>query len=457
MQELRTKQKLSGKLTFQQINFIKLLQVSSADMSSRIAKEIEDNPVLEESESSNLSESNSSIEDFNYNYSNPKSRNSSDTQEDFYLKTIPFSESFKEKLIQQLKFLGLKDKDYKIGKHIIGSIDEDGYLRSSLDDIIDEFAFNYYIEVEPKEVERIIKLIHTFDPAGVGARNLRECLLIQLNRLDNNKDIELSKKVIKECFLDFANKHYHKIVEKLELPNRDKLKSVINIIKNLDPKPGKAFNNSSDGNSFIYPDFIITRRDDELSVSLTKDNIPNIRINKNYGNLLEKQSDLDDANNFLKKKINSARWFIEAIKQRQATMLKTMKAILKLQKDFFEDEEDYNLKPLILKDIAKEIDMDVSTVSRVVSNKYVQTDYGIYSLKFFFSESIKTKDGNEVSSREVKDAINDIITKENKQSPYTDEQITNLLNTKGYKIARRTVSKYREQLKWPVTRLRRGL
>ncbi len=484
MQKLNLKQKLTGKLTFQQINYIKLLQVSSCDMTSRIAKEIEDNPVLEQSE--NSSEINT--EDSSYNINNNNSKVNYSNYNDINYKNIPFSQTFREKLMQQLEFLGLKGNDYKIGKHIIGSIDADGYLRTSLDDIIDEFAFNYYIEINPKQVEKMVKLIQTFDPIGVGARNLRECLELQLNKLNNDilnvdqnvsktdlfpkektdyqnipkwkqykEEVKLSKLVIKECFLDFANKHYDKIVEKLNLSNKNSLKPVINIIKNLNPKPGRAFASNSNNNTFIYPDFIITRRDDNLIISLSKDNIPNLRINKNYGDLSKKSSSNNDANIFLKKKLNSAKWFIDAIKQRQATMLKTMNAIVKLQKNYFKDDEECNLKPLILKDVANEIKMDVSTISRVVSNKYVQTDYGIHPLKFFFSESIKTKDGNEVSSREVKDVINNIIINENKKSPYTDEQITNLLNKKGYKIARRTVSKYREQLKLPVTRLRKGL
>ncbi|MCP3660542.1 MAG: RNA polymerase factor sigma-54 [Bacteroidetes bacterium] len=448
MQKLDTKHKLTGKLTFQQINYIKLLQVSACDMSSRIAEEIEDNPILEESENSDLNS-----EDYNINSYKSKHSN----YNDFNYKNIPLTHSFKDKLLQQLELSDLKGDDYKIGKHIIGSIDSDGYLRISVDDVIDEFAFNYYMDIKSEQVEKIINVIQTFDPIGVAARDLQECLALQLNKLDDDKkEIKIAKLIIKECFHDFANKHYNKINEKLNLKNEEDLKSAINIIKNLNPKPGKAFSHASNNNSFIFPDFIVTKENNKLNISLSKDNIPNLRINKSYGELCQNDKD-KEASSFIKKKINSARWFIDAIKQRQATMLKTMNAIVKLQNDFFEDEEESNLRPLILKDIASEIDMDISTVSRVTNNKYVQTNYGIYPLKFFFSESIKKMDGTEVSSREVKEAINEIILNENKRAPYTDEKITTILNDKGYKIARRTVSKYREQLKLPVTRLRKGI
>ncbi len=461
MQKLYLKQEFSNKLSLQQIQFVKLLQVSSVDMRSRINRELEDNPLLEqdniEEEEDNILGNNSieSLDSISYR------TNSNNYCKDnlLYSKQIVFSESLQDRLMNQLKFIKLDSRSYKICEHLVGCIDSDGYIRLSLDAISDDLAITQYLDVNVEELNKLLRIIQNFEPAGIGSQNLQECLLLQISRKEKKTaNVFLAQKILKNCFKEFVYKHYNKIIEKLNIKNKESLKPALDLIKSLNPKPGRIFS-ELENTKFVYPEFIVTRREGDLKVLLAKEHIPNLRVRNNYKNLIANSNNTKntEVESFIKNKLNSARWFIDAIKKRHKTLLHTMNAIVKLQSKFFEDEEEYNLRPMILKDIAEEINMDVSTISRVVSNKYVQTDFDIYPLKFFFSEGIKTIHGKEVSSKEVKEVLSDLIFNENKGNPFTDEQITKLLEKKGYKIARRTVAKYREQLKIPVTRLRKDI
>ncbi len=458
MQKLKLQQKTVGRITYQQINFMKLLQVSSVDMPARILQEVEENPLLEQIEEENYLSKN----DIKSLYFKHKASRNDDAR-DYYFKNLADLENFRFKLIRQLEYLNISDRDFMIGEYIIKSLDSNGYLRASAQDIVDEFAFTKYINLDVKKVETIIKQIQKFNPIGVGARSLQECLLIQLNRLQSEKYeetyLELAKKIVDHFFPQLASKRYKIICERLHL-NYEDLKNAIDIIQQLNPKPVGNDDNYNTGANIICPDFIITKQDGKLLVSLSNNKTPSLKINSTYAKLLKgktatcKNSETTD---FLRKKINAAEWFINAIKQRGETMLNTMNAIVDMQPDFFETEDESNIKPLVLREIAQKIGMDTSTISRVVSSKYIQTNFGIYPLKFFFSEALSKISGGTVSSKKIKKLIKEIISKENKQSPYTDEKISDLLKQKGYKVARRTIAKYREQLDISIAYLRREI
>jgi RNA polymerase sigma-54 factor len=374
--------------------------------------------------------------------------------------------SLHETLLTQLGFLGLDERQTIIGKQLVGSIEGDGYIRRELESIVNDLAFSQGIETTLEEVEGILKKIQSFDPSGIAARNLQECLLLQLERMDDGQDVDVivAKRVLSECYEEFTKKHYSKILKKLDLDDEDYIKDAIELIVRLNPKPGGEMTSGMVKNQYVIPDFILVNNNGKLELSLNSRNAPELRISRSYSNMMQayeksdkKDRKLKEAVSFVKQKLDSAKWFIDAIKQRQHTLLRTMRAIIDFQYDYFLEGDETKLRPMILKDIAQIIGMDISTVSRVASSKTVQTDFGIYPLKYFFSEGIATDSGEEVSSREVKQIIKDLIDSEDKSKPFPDDKLEDLLNEKGYNIARRTVAKYREQLNIPVARLRKEI
>ncbi|HLT72924.1 MAG TPA: RNA polymerase factor sigma-54 [Cyclobacteriaceae bacterium] len=482
MQKLGLSQSLQQKLSPQQIQFIKLLQVPTAELEGRIEEELEQNPALEEGEEQPVDEQPETqeeeirestndedldIKDYLHDddYSGYKMQGDGDDEDDKEM-PIPMASTLHEQLMDQLDFLGLEEPQYSIGKQLVGSIEADGYIRRDLDAIVNDLAFSQGIETTREDVEEVLLRIQTFDPPGIAARNLQECLLLQLERMDNGHDIDVAvaKKIISECFDEFTKKHYSKIQKKLDTEDEDFVRDAMELIVKLNPKPGSGSGSSMVKNSYIIPDFILTSNNGKLELTLNSRNAPDLRISRSYSEMFKaydksdkKDKKLKEAVTFVKHKLDAAKWFIDAIKQRQQTLLRTMKAIVDFQYEFFLEGDETKLRPMILKDIANMISMDISTVSRVASSKAVQTDFGIFPLKYFFSEGITTDSGEEVSSREVKQIIKDIIEAEDKSKPYSDDKLEKLLNEKGYNIARRTVAKYREQLNIPVARLRKEL
>ena len=476
-------QKLLQKLSPQQIQLMKLLQVPTMELEQRIKEEIEENPALEEGADeqtdtddydddydSDVSESN---EDFDINdyldddlpqYKTSVNNTSKDQDE----KSVPLSGgvSFHEVLANQLMLRKLTATEKAIAENIIGNMDDDGYLRRDIDAIVDDLAFTANVQTTEEDVEDVLFIIQDFEPAGVGVRDLRECLLLQLERRHHG-DIAVytAKKILEKCFDEFTKKHYDKIKAKFEIGDED-LKDAIDEIIRLNPKPGNSLKESTDSKNVqqIIPDFILTDDEGELTLTLNSRNAPQLKVSKTYENMLRSYAEGAKANKsdkeavqFVRQKLDAAKWFIDAIQQRQQTLLYTMSAILDYQREFFLTGDDTNLKPMILKDIADIVEMDISTISRVANSKYIQTPYGIMSLKYFFSESLSTSSGEEVSTREVKKILQDAVDGEKKDKPLTDKKLTDLLKEKGYNIARRTVAKYREQLDIPVARLRKEL
>lgn len=492
MQKLSLNQSLQQKLSPQQIQFIKLLQVPTAELENRIEEELELNPVLEEgadepeepdqaeqaeeqaeteqteTETSSDSEEvdiKDYLRDDDYNSYKTQSDGDGDDEDDREM-PIPMGTSLHETLLTQLGFLGLNERQTLIGKQLVGSIEGDGYIRRELESIVNDLAFSQSIETSLNEVEEVLKMIQAFDPAGIAARNLQECLLLQLDRMDDGQDVDVivGKRIISECYEEFTKKHYPKILKKLDLDDEDYIKDAIELIVRLNPKPGGELNTSGVKNQYVIPDFILTNNNGKLELALNSRNAPELRISRSYSEMFnaydksdKKDKKLKEAVSFVKQKLDAAKWFIDAIKQRQHTLLRTMRAILEFQYDYFLEGDETKLRPMILKDIALMINMDISTVSRVASSKTIQTDFGVFPLKYFFSEGISTDSGEEVSSREVKQIIKDLIESEDKNKPFSDDKLEDLLNQKGYNIARRTVAKYREQLNIPVARLRRKM
>ena len=491
-------QKLLQKLSPQQIQLMKLLQVPTAHLEERIKEELEENPALEQGEEDHDEDFDSDLNADNDSYNEEGDENGemdgsqdeyenidiseyvSDgddeiadyrTRDDNYpemddQKTLPYKveTSFHESLLDQLGMLSLDEKSFKIAEQVVGSIDDDGYLRREISSIADDLAFRQNVDATDEEINDIIKKIQQFDPPGICARDLRECLLLQLNRhLIEGKDVALAIQVLDKYFEEFTKKHYEKIQRGLNLTDDD-LKNVISSIIRLNPKPGGNVGEINKAESYIVPDFFILNNNGKLELTLNSRNAPDLRISEGYRDMLkeyDKGSKKDkrqkEAVLFIKQKIDSARWFIDMIKQRQHTLLSTMSAIMNYQHEFFLTGDQTNLKPMILKDIAEITGLDISTVSRVANSKFVQTEFGTYRLKFFFSESLSTESGEEVSTREVKKILSDFIEGESKKKPLSDERLTELLQEKGYNIARRTVAKYREQLNIPVARLRKEL
>ncbi len=501
-------QKMLQKLSPQQIQLMKLLQIPTATLDQRIKEELEANPALDEgeeneetdmfgstkeneggeSESEEFDEVPSRDEEFelddylnDYIEDDPisyklKADNYSDDDED---KTIPVAveDTFHEYLEQQLGMLKLEDeRSMQIAKQIIGSIDDDGYLRREPISIIDDLVFSQNIIATEHEIEYFLTKIQRFDPPGIGARDLRECLLIQLEqKMETGKEdygdddlsrLRLSYKLIEDYFNEFSKKHYQKLQRYLNI-NEEQLKEAIEEILKLNPKPASGYASNSRSMHYIVPDFTIVNRDGELDLTLNSRNAPDLRVNDQYKEMLKSYKENKknkrtvksekEAIVFIKQKIDSAKWFIDAIRQRQQTMYKTMYSIMQYQYDFFRTGDQKMLKPMILKDIADITGLDISTISRVANSKFVQTEFGTKRLKDFFSESLQTNNGEEVSTLEVKKILTDIIEEENKRKPFSDEKLKNILRDKGYNIARRTVAKYREQLNIPVARLRKEL
>jgi len=467
-------QRLSQKLSPLQIQVIKLLEIPTAQLEQRIKKEIEENPVLEfEDTGSEDTEQEPkkevSIDDYIQDADTPlyKFQTRNYSKDDKY-EDIPFStgSTFHEHLVSQLGLRILDERQLQIAEYIIGNIDEDGYLRREVDEIIDDLAFSLNLEVDEKEVLDVLEIIQDFDPPGVAARDLRECLLLQIRKKDlSDPSVELAYKIIKDLFEEFTKKHYDKILKKLNITD-EQLKDAQSEILKLNPKPGSSYSNPlSKTVQHIIPDFILEYEDDEFKLTLNNKNIPELRISNTYSEMLEEYStnkknqskDTKEAVMFVKQKLDSAKWFIDAIRQRQNTLMTVMKAILDYQKEYFKDGDETKLRPMILKDIAEITGLDISTISRVSNSKYIQTHFGIFPLKYFFSEGMQTDSGEEVSTREIKKILQELIENEDKHKPLTDDKLAQILKEKSYNIARRTVAKYREQLNIPVARLRKEI
>lgn len=491
----RLQQKLLQKLSPQQILLMKLLQIPSIGLEQRIKQEIEENPALDEA--SELDEVAEMEDDFN----DPVDSEATDAEkeEDFDTKNsddefdiddyidddevpsyktnannyssddekreIPFVSdiTFQDLLISQLGLRYLDETQFEIASYIIGNLDESGYLNREVSAMVDDLAFSQNIQTSKEDILEMLKVIQEFDPPGVGARNLQECLLIQLRKKDVSKrSVELAILILERYFNEFTKKHYEKILKKAKITEQD-LKDAIEEILKLNPKPGNSLSDSTKTNHYILPDFIIYNNNGDLELQLNSKNTPELRLSRTYVDMLEtyantkNKSKHKDAITFVKQKIDSAKWFIDAIRQRQNTLQITMQAIMNYQRMYFLTGDETKLRPMILKDIAEIVNLDISTISRVANSKYVQTPFGTFLLKSFFSESMQTENGEEVSTREIKKILSDCIDAEDKNKPLTDEQLTTFLKEKGYNIARRTVAKYREQLNIPVARLRKEL
>jgi RNA polymerase sigma-54 factor len=503
MQKLGQIQTLTQKLSPQQIQFIKLLQIPTAELQTRIEEELSSNPALEEGRNDeefgenevdstddttdefdddlgdidnealdnedDFSKDTESIEEISVGeYLNDddagyKMQGDGPSMEEDKEMPIRMEDSLIDSLMEQLEYLDLDERRFIIGTQLIGSIDNEGYIRRELEGIVNDLAFTQNIETDEVEVEQVLRQIQTFDPPGIAARNLQECLELQLKRKDqNNPAVYNALRIVALCFEEFTKKHYPKIEKRLDI-TEDELKEAVNVIVKLNPKPGES-GTTYTKTQYVVPDFILKNNSGKLELSLNARNAPDLRISRSFAEMLDtyeksskKDKSMKQAVTFVKQKLDAAKWFIDAIKQRQQTLLKTMNAIVEYQYDYFLEGDESKLRPMILKDIANKINMDISTVSRVANSKTVQTDFGIYPLKYFFSESITTDSGEDVSSKEVKYILKEIIDNENKRKPYSDDKLEKMLNDKGYNIARRTVAKYREQMNIPVARLRKEL
>ena len=483
MLKQQLQQKLQQKLSPAQIQVIKMLEVPTLELEERIRQELEENPALEEgSEADKESEEidNLNIDDGGNNDDFDIDEyvvdddipdyklKANNTSKDHKYEDIPFSVgmTFHEFLIDQVGLLQLTEKERLLTEYVIGNIDDEGYLRRMPEAIVDDIIFQVGVQTTDEEMYRIISLVRQLDPAGVGASNLQECLMLQLKRKEMCSSVKLAIRLIKDYFEEFSKKHYDKIQRGLEMDDA-MLKKVMNEIIHLNPKPGNAWGGNILEKSMatIVPDFILENDENQLTVSLNNSNIPELRVNSIYnemfqdyaGNKQNQSPEMKDAVMFVKQKIDSARWFIDAIKQRHQTLLTTMMAIVDFQREFFIEGDDTYLKPMILKDIADRTGYDISTISRVSNSKYIQTEFGIFPVKYFFSESMTNDSGEEVSTREIKKILQDCIDNEDKHKPWNDDALTEVLKTKGYIIARRTVAKYREQLNIPVARMRKEI
>lgn len=480
-------QKLQQKLSPQQIQLMKLLQVPTIELEQRIKQEIEENPALEEGDDlhdEDLPTEEQAIaenEDVGSDAENERDdfdlsdyfqdddtpdyklsvKNSGPDEEE---REMPLAggTTFQDNMKAQLALRDISERSELLAEHLIGNLDEDGYLRRDLEAIVNDLAFTQSVMCTREELEQALRELQQLDPAGVGARDLRECLLIQVRRMPHSLEQRVAEVILDKHFEAFSKKHYERILDKLEI-DEDALKEAIELIVRLNPRPGNTIRETDKPVQEIIPDFSVMAIDGQLELSLNSRNAPELRVSRAYREMMQeyarnkKDKDAREALQFIKQKLDSAKWFIDAIKQRQHTLLLTMEAIMEYQREFFLTGDETKLKPMILKDIAERVGLDISTVSRVASSKYVQTNYGTFLLKFFFSESLSTESGEEVSTREVKKILKDAIEAEDKRKPLTDDELTALLKDKGYNIARRTVAKYREQLNLPVARLRKEL
>lgn len=478
-------QKLLQKLSPQQIQMIKLLEIPTIQLEQRIKKELEENPVLEEGKDEEefpennddeISEDNLddnsdefSLDDYINEEDIPSYKLSANNySKDDKKEDIPFSIgiSFHEHLQNQIGLRNLSEKQEVLALYLIGNLDDDGYVRRKLEAVANDLAFSQNIETDEDELLEILRIVQDLEPTGVGARTLQECLLLQIETKDQEiPEIKLSRKILKYYFDEFTKKHYEKIITRLNI-TEEQLKTSINEILRLNPRPGNSFSDSSRVIQTLIPDFVLDIKDGNLQLTLNSKNVPELRLSYTYTEMLqsftsksknEKTKSDKEAISFVKQKLDSAKWFIDAIKQRQNTLLLTMNAIIEYQYKYFIDGDESMLRPMILKDIAETTGLDISTISRVANSKYIQTHFGIYALKYFFSEGLQTDSGEEVSTREIKSILKECIDAEMKKKPLTDDKLTEILKEKGYRIARRTVAKYREQLNIPVARLRKEL
>jgi RNA polymerase sigma-54 factor len=487
MLDQKLQQKLLQKLSPQQIQMIKLLEVPAMQLEQRIKKELEENPALDEgpdedddvqgeneddeidAEQAERDQEEFALDDYLNDEDIPDYRLqvNNTSKDDERREDIPYASgsSFHENLTQQFNLRADTEREELLGEYIIGNIDDDGYLRREVENMVDDLAFLQNITTDEAELNAILKIIQDLEPAGVGARDLRECLLLQIERKDLSvPSVALTKTVLTDFFEEFSRRHYEKIMTRLGIGEAE-MKGIIDEVLRLNPKPGGTVSDPfSRTAQHIIPDFILEQSDSGLELSLNNRNIPDLKVNRGYSEMLESYSrdkkagkQNRDAILFVKQKLDAARWFIDAMKQRQNTLLLTMNAILEYQKDYFAEGDDTKLKPMILKDVAEMTGLDISTVSRVANSKYIQTHFGIFPLKFFFSEGMQTDAGDEVSTREIKRILQECLSNEDKRRPLTDEKLTEILQEKGYQIARRTVAKYREQLNIPVARMRKEI
>lgn len=480
-QQLQLKQQ--QKLSPLQMQVIRLTEMPCLELEERIKQELEDNPALEEGYEAddpesvaeenvaegddNITQEDIALGDYLNEEEIPDYRLRDNNKQTSENREIPFAvtESLHEYLLEQLGECDLDEEDQTCVEYIIGNIDESGYLDRALPSISDDLIFQQNIDVSPQKLEELLRVVQTFDPAGIGARDLQECLLLQLDRKDRTHLTKVAIAVIRDYFNEFSKKHYDKIIKQLAI-DEETLKEAIQEITTLNPKPGNNWGDSlALTMNTIVPDFIVESQNGELFFSLNNRNLPSLRVNREYSEMLQgyngnKESMTSDAKNaviFVKQKLDSARWFIEAVRQRQETLQRTMQAIIDLQYNFFLTGDETQLRPMILKDVAERTKYDISTISRVSNSKYVQTNFGIYPLKYFFSESMQMDTGEEISSREVKAILKDCIENEDKKKPLTDDKLSDILQEKGYVIARRTVAKYREQMNIPIARLRKEI
>ena len=463
---------LQQKLSPQQIQMIKLLELPTVQLEQRIKQEIEDNIVLEEEDRAAEDEEQPqqiSVDEYLREDDTPsyKSRINNYSKDDKQRPVfLTEGRSLQEYLIEQLGFRNLSEREMKLAVYLVGSIDEDGYLRRDLESVADDIAFTIGIETSAEELEKLLGIIHELEPAGIGARNLQECLLLQMAQIPiNSRPRRLARKILTAYFDEFVKKHYEKLMSRLQV-SEDDFREAIAEIRHLSPKPGNLYaEGGTDTTPYIIPDFILDYQDGHFQLSLNSYNVPEVRVNRRYMDMIREMVGSDgtvrekdkEAIQFVKNKIDSAKWFISAIKQRHDTLMRTMQTILDYQQEYFKDGDKSKLRPMILKDIADRTGLDVSTISRVVNSKYVQTQFGIILLKSLFSEAMQTDSGEEVSSYEIKNILQECIDDEDKRHPLTDETLMDILNGKGYRIARRTVAKYREMLGIPVARLRKQI
>ncbi|MDR0814881.1 MAG: RNA polymerase factor sigma-54 [Bacteroidales bacterium] len=471
----RLQQKIIQKLSPQQIQMIKLLEIPTMQLEERIKEELVENPALEEGREHEEGEENLpqtdddntkdlSIDEYLRDETPLYKLNAKNYSQDIQKAEIPFSvgASFHDQLVSQLGLRNIDKREKALAEYLIGNIDDDGYLRRPLESIADDMAFSLGVETNDSELEKALKVIQEFEPAGVGARNLRECLIIQVRQKAETPEIERARKILVDYFEEFTRKHYDKIMARLGI-TEEELKDAVAEILRLNPKPGGSYHSDKVA-EHIFPDFILDSNNGVLTLTLNSRNVPELKVSQTYTNMLstysqdKKNRTKREAVSFVKQKLDSAKWFIDAIKQRQTTLMQTMEAIIHLQREYFLSGGDESLlNPMILKDIADITGLDISTVSRVANSKYVQTPFGMFSLKYFFSEGMQTESGEEVSTREIKKILQDNVELESKRKPLTDDELAAILQDKGYQIARRTVAKYREQLNIPVARLRKEL
>ena len=476
----RLQQKLIQKLSPQQIQMIKLLEIPTMQLDERIKEELEENPLLEEGrdETGDTDDTDRQQNDSGADHNDlsiDAYLNADDTpsyklsaknfNKDEQKAEIPFSagSSFHDQLESQLGLRNISEREYMLADYLIGNIDDDGYMRRKLEAVVDDLAFSTGVETDEEELESALRIIQEFDPPGVGARNLKECLILQLNQKEQTPEIEMAKIILSSYFEEFTKKHYDKIISRLDI-TEDQLKGGVDEILKLNPKPGGSFQSDKIA-EHIIPDFLLEYKDGgALQLSLNSRNVPELRVSRVYSDMLDtysknkKNKQTREAVSFVKQKLDSAKWFIDAIKQRQTTLMQTMEAIIAHQREYFVNwGDELMLNPMILKDISDATGLDISTVSRVANSKYIQTPFGMYPLKFFFSEGLETISGDEVSTREIKKILQDCVEGESKRKPLTDDELAEILQEKGYLIARRTVAKYREHLNIPVARLRKEL